>query len=139
MNELTKLQTLTFIPKDYSEVEYSNYSSSFSRGNGKGKQTIGIHDSLEGLLAALRDVKERLEAGTASEDDVLNVSKIVEERKKEVDDRQKEVYATLGKIGKALDKASYSLHHARLSALNIPYILTEILKSCPRNVATFYV
>ena len=51
-------------------------------------------------------MKERIEAGTASEEDVANVSKIVEERKKEIEERQKEIHATLGRVGKALDKVS---------------------------------
>ncbi|EJD06029.1 ubiquitin-protein ligase E3 [Fomitiporia mediterranea MF3/22] len=71
--------------------------------NGKGK-SVGVAESLDGLLAALRDVKERVESGTASEQDVANIEKIVEERRKEIDERQKEVHATLGRIGKALDK-----------------------------------
>lgn len=71
---------------------------------GKGKQTVGVSDTLDGLLAALRDVKERIEAGTASEADVTNIARIVDERRSDVEDRQKEIHGTLGRIGKTLDK-----------------------------------
>lgn len=105
LKELTKLQKLTSNKPSTSNprasVSYLTASSLSSSGK---KPTTAIVDSLDGLLAALRDVKERIEAGTASEEDVANVAKIVEERKREVDDRQKEIYATLGKVGKTLDK-----------------------------------
>lgn len=105
LKELTKLQKLSsFKPSvspSRSSISYLTASSFNSSGK---KPTTGIVDSLDGLLAALRDIKERIEAGTASEEGVANVAKIVEERKREIDDRQKEIYATLGKVGKTLDK-----------------------------------
>ena len=111
LKELDKLQHLTsFKPKpapstSRSSISYLTSSSLGGSSSGK-KATTGIVDSLDGLLAALKDVKERIEAGTASEEDVANVSKIVEERKKEIEERQKEIHATLGRVGKALDKVS---------------------------------
>ncbi len=100
LKDLSKLESLTAFSAGSSSVPRIPTASS----SGKGKNTLSIEDSLDGLLASLRDVKERLEAGTASEDDVANVCKIVEERKKEIDERHKEIYSTLGKVGKALDK-----------------------------------
>lgn len=67
-------------------------------------KTNSVDDSLDGLLVTLRDLKQRLEAGSASENDVENISRVVEERKKDVDDRQKEIYASLTRLGKVLDK-----------------------------------
>ena len=105
LKELDKLQKLTsFNSGPSSSNSTLSFLTSQSLGNGKGKQTIGIAEALDGLLEALRDVKERVESGTASEYDVANIAKIVEERKKEIDDRQKEIHATMGRIGKALDK-----------------------------------
>lgn len=66
-----------------------------------------MSDTLDGLLAALHDVKERIEAGIASENDTANLSQVVHEKRSEVEDRQKEIHGTLGRIGKALDKVSY--------------------------------
>ena len=74
--------------------------------SGKSK-TSSINDSLDGLLVTLRDLKQRLEAGSASEYDVENIGRVVEERKKDLDDRQKEVYASITRLGKALDKVRY--------------------------------
>ncbi|KAL5511842.1 hypothetical protein ACEPAH_5060 [Sanghuangporus vaninii] len=99
LKELDRLQSLTSFDPGPSS---SGLTSPFTVQ--KGKQTIGVAEALDGLLAALRDVKERVESGTASEHDVANIAKIVEERKKEIDDRQKEIHATIGRIGKALDK-----------------------------------
>ncbi|KDQ61053.1 hypothetical protein JAAARDRAFT_32047 [Jaapia argillacea MUCL 33604] len=84
LKELAKLEQLT-----------SKASSS------KGKS---IPDSLDSLLQSLRDAKNRLEAGAASEDTLVNLAKTVDARKKDVDDRQKEIYNSLARMGKALDK-----------------------------------
>lgn len=105
LKELTKLEQLT---------SFSPSSSHASSSSGKAKSTQSIADSLDHLLYALRDIKERLEAGTASEEDVGNVWRIVEERKKEIDDRQKEIHATLGKVGKAIDKVRRALQNRLL-------------------------
>ncbi|KAH9842822.1 CTLH/CRA C-terminal to lish motif domain-containing protein [Rhodofomes roseus] len=69
----------------------------------KGK-TPSINDSLDSLLHSLREVKDRLQVGTATDETLTILSKTVETRKKEIDDRQKEVYNALAKMGKALDK-----------------------------------
>ncbi|OBZ75309.1 Protein RMD5 A [Grifola frondosa] len=63
-----------------------------------------ITDSLDSLLQSLREVKDRLRAGTATEETLSILSKTVEARKKEIDDRQKDVYNSLARYGKALDK-----------------------------------
>lgn len=71
--------------------------------SGKSK-TSSFNDSLDGLLTALYDLRQKAEAGNLSEHDALNIVRVVEERKKALDDRQKEVYASLSRLGKALDK-----------------------------------
>ena len=90
LKELAKLEKLT------------------ENGSGKGK-SASIGTSLDSLLQSLRDVKDRLEAGTETEDTFSQLAKTVEARKKEVDERQKEIYNSLSRFGKALDKVS-SVH-----------------------------
>ncbi|KAI0064615.1 hypothetical protein BV25DRAFT_1881953 [Artomyces pyxidatus] len=69
----------------------------------KGK-TPAINDSLDSLLQTLYGHKKRLEEGLSSEQELQSLAKTVEVRKKEIDDRQKEVYNSLARYGKALDK-----------------------------------
>ena len=87
LKELDKLQQLT----------------SDSPSTGKSK-TPAIHDSLNSLLQSLHAQKKRLEAGIASEAEFAALAKTVELRKKEIDERQKEIYNSLARYGKALDK-----------------------------------
>lgn len=87
LKELVKLEKLT------------------DKGSGKGK-SASIGTSLDSLLQSLRDVKDRLEAGTETGDTFGQLSKTVETKKKEVDERQKEIYNSLSRFGKALDKVS---------------------------------
>ncbi|CCL99151.1 uncharacterized protein FIBRA_01166 [Fibroporia radiculosa] len=74
-----------------------------SGGSSKGKSP-SIDDSLDSLLYSLREVKDRLQAGTATDETFNILAKTADNKKKEVEDRQKEIYNTLGKVGKALDK-----------------------------------
>ncbi len=69
----------------------------------KGKAP-SIDQSLDALLESLRNAKERFSSGTGSQATLETLVKRVEEKKKEIDDRQKEVYNALAKFGKALDK-----------------------------------
>jgi hypothetical protein len=87
LKELDKLQQLT----------------SDSPPTGKSK-TPAIQDSLNSLLQTLHAQKKRLEAGIASEAELATLAKTVESRKKEIDERQKEIYNSLARYGKALDK-----------------------------------
>ncbi|TFY83893.1 hypothetical protein EWM64_g113 [Hericium alpestre] len=87
LKELAKLEKLT---------------SKSSAGN-KGKSPA-INDSLDLLLQTLYGQKKRLEDGLATEEELQELAKTVETRKKEIDDRQKEVYNCLARYGKALDK-----------------------------------
>lgn len=84
-----------------------------SNTSSKGK-TPSINDSLDSLLQSLREVKDRLQVGTATDETLTILSKTVEARKKEVDDRQKEVYNALAKIGKALDKVGVLTAYLRV-------------------------
>ncbi|KAI0306384.1 hypothetical protein B0F90DRAFT_1814293 [Multifurca ochricompacta] len=87
LKELDKLQKLT------SDVP----------AMGKSK-TPAIQDSLNSLLQTLYAQKKRLEAGLTSEAELVTLARAVEARKKEIDERQKEIYNSLARYGKALDK-----------------------------------
>ncbi|KAI0046125.1 hypothetical protein FA95DRAFT_1680031 [Auriscalpium vulgare] len=69
----------------------------------KGKAPA-ISDSLDSLLATLHDQKQRIQEGRSYEYELHGLAKTIELRKKEIDDRQKEVYNSLARYGKALDK-----------------------------------
>ena len=84
LKELAKLEKLT------------------DKTSAKGKSSIS--DSLDSLLQSLRDVKDRLQAGTETQDTYGQLAVAVEARKKEMEDKQKEIYSSLSRFGKALDK-----------------------------------
>ncbi|KAH9001065.1 hypothetical protein EDB92DRAFT_1811986 [Lactarius akahatsu] len=85
------------------ELDKLQYLTSDSPSTNKSK-TPAIQDSLNSLLQTLHAQKKRLEAGIASEAELETLAKTVESRKKEIDDRQKEIYNSLARYGKALDK-----------------------------------
>lgn len=89
LKELTKLEQLAA----------SNAGISSSKG-----KSVSINDSLEAFLYSLREAKERIQAGNAAPDTLTNITKKVESTRKDIDDRQKEVYNSLARYGKALDK-----------------------------------
>ncbi|KAJ7685135.1 CTLH/CRA C-terminal to lish motif domain-containing protein [Mycena polygramma] len=70
--------------------------------SGKGKASIS--DSLDSLLKSLRETKEAIQPGVVSPDALRQLSETVDLRKKEVDERQKEIYTSISRLGKALDK-----------------------------------
>lgn len=84
LKELTRLETLT-------------------ASNGKSPSVI---DSLDSLLASLREAKEEFLVGNYTGERLNQLTQTVESKKKEVEDRQKEVYSVLSRFGKTLDKVS---------------------------------
>lgn len=89
LKELTKLETLT------------------AQSSGKGKG-VSVVESLDSLLQTLYQAKAQ---GTLSVDAVGQLVNTVNARKKDIDDRQKEVYSSIARIGKALDKVNYQTDH----------------------------
>ncbi|KAG2349405.1 hypothetical protein BDR05DRAFT_922791 [Suillus weaverae] len=69
----------------------------------KGK-TPSIENSLDSLLQSLREVKDRINAGSVTEDTYALLAQTVEAKKKEIDEKQKEIYNGIARLGKALDK-----------------------------------
>ncbi|KAF8136310.1 CTLH/CRA C-terminal to lish motif domain-containing protein [Boletus edulis] len=60
--------------------------------------------SLDALLQSLYEVKSRIAAGTVTEDTFALLSQTVDAKKKEIDEKQKEAYNAIARLGKALDK-----------------------------------
>ena len=85
------------------ELDRLNKLVSDEPSMGKSK-TPAIQDSLNSLLQTLHVQKKRLEAGLASEAELTMLARTVEARKKEIDERQKEIYNSLARYGKTLDK-----------------------------------
>ncbi|PFH54400.1 hypothetical protein AMATHDRAFT_135992 [Amanita thiersii Skay4041] len=69
----------------------------------KGKSTA-IQDPLDALLSALHEAKAQIAAGNANEQTFVHLEHLTEAKKKEIDERQKEIYSSLSRLGKALDK-----------------------------------
>ncbi|KAJ6596838.1 hypothetical protein DFH09DRAFT_1272396 [Mycena vulgaris] len=70
---------------------------------GKGKSP-SIADSLDSLLYSLREARDGIQASPAPSDLLLQLSQTVDLKKKEVEDRQREIYTSISRFGKALDK-----------------------------------
>ena len=86
------------------ELDKLQYLTSDTPSTGKSKAPA-IQDSLNSLLQTLHAHKNQLEAGGfSSETELATLAKAVELRKKEIDERQKEIYNSLARYGKALDK-----------------------------------
>ena len=69
-----------------------------------------ISSSIDSLLADLRDAKEQLQAETESPQVVAtNMRQTVEDRKKAIDERQKEIYNSLNRLAKSLDNVHICL------------------------------
>lgn len=85
------------------ELDRLNKLVSDEPSMGKSK-TPAIQDSLNSLLQTLHEQKKRLEVGLATEAELTMLARTVEARKKEIDERQKEIYNSLARYGKTLDK-----------------------------------
>ena len=86
LKELAKLEKLTM-----------------SSGSVKGKSP-SIEDSLDTLLGSLQRSRERIQSDCISQDIFKDLVAKVESTKKDIDERQKEIYNLLAKLGKAMDK-----------------------------------
>ncbi|PPR03535.1 hypothetical protein CVT24_007021 [Panaeolus cyanescens] len=60
--------------------------------------------TLDSLLQTLRETKERFIRGDCTEQQLVDLVRTIETKKKEIEERQKEVYTILARLGKALDK-----------------------------------
>ncbi|KAG6820607.1 hypothetical protein H0H93_014523 [Arthromyces matolae] len=70
----------------------------------KGK-TPSINDTLDDILLSLQDAKKTVEDSDALDEATLQqLCQAIEVKKKDVDDRQKEIYSSVSRLGKAMDK-----------------------------------
>ena len=65
------------------------------------------HDSLEVIISALHDARSQVLAGNANQQTFTQLASLVDAKKKEIDERQKELYSSLSRMGKSLDKAGH--------------------------------
>ena len=84
LKELTRLETLT-------------------ASDGK---SPSLMDSLDSLLGSLREAKEEFLGGNCTGEQLNQLTQTIESKKKEVEDRQKEVYSVMSRFGRTLDKVS---------------------------------
>jgi hypothetical protein len=64
-----------------------------------------IDQTLDALLTTLRGEREKVQLGCASSGTFEGLATEVETLKKDLDERQKEIYNSISRYGKALDKA----------------------------------
>lgn len=64
--------------------------------------------TLDSLLQLLRDERVRVQAGTATPGTIEALASSVEAAKKDLDERQKEIYNSMSRYGRALDKVAFS-------------------------------
>lgn len=74
-----------------------------TEGSSKGKSP-SVQTSLDGLLQSLHETRASIQAGIACEATFAGLSQAVEARKKDIDEKQKEIYNAIARVGKALDK-----------------------------------
>lgn len=90
---------------------------SLTTGKAKGPSTQA---SLDALLTTLRETKDAIAAsGTVDPVRIQALSYVVEGKKKDVEDRQKEIYSSMSRFGKAWDKVrtSTSVYYSALSPM----------------------
>ena len=102
----------TVMDTAYKELEKLQKLTSDEPSMGKSK-TPAIQDSLNSLLQTLHMQKKRLEAGLPTEAELAELPRTVEARKKEMDERQKEIYNSLARYGKVLDKVNLGFNNCR--------------------------
>ncbi|QRW00172.1 ubiquitin-protein ligase E3 [Ceratobasidium sp. AG-Ba] len=101
--ELAVLQSATDITGKTSRTSSTKKSKSKA-------PAPAIGQSLDALLAHLHELKHKVSeasddgSDTLTDEDFAALAKMVEEKRKDVEERQKEVYTSLGRMGKLLDK-----------------------------------
>ncbi|KIJ44107.1 hypothetical protein M422DRAFT_30626 [Sphaerobolus stellatus SS14] len=90
LKELAKLE----------KIQTFNMNGSVDPKTGKPSNLSGALDS---LLQSLQELKQQVEAGD-SLDIPQEITKLIQDKKKDVDDKQKEIHSSLNKLGKAIDK-----------------------------------
>ncbi|KIP09492.1 hypothetical protein PHLGIDRAFT_86552 [Phlebiopsis gigantea 11061_1 CR5-6] len=113
--------------KELAKLEKLASSSSKSK-------SPSVDASLDALLQSLRETRETIQAGSASADTLAALQRTVESTKKDVDDRQKEVYSSLARFGKTLDKR----FSAPLPSYQPMFTSPEAVAALERTVAAHF-
>ena len=100
-----------------------------------------IDQTLDALLITLRDEREKVESGCAPSEAFERLATKVESLKKDLDERQKEIYNSISRYGKALDKVRLLMPSGRLATADfhlhrnspIPYRLSTHYLLPPRH------
>ncbi|KAI6109149.1 CTLH/CRA C-terminal to lish motif domain-containing protein [Pisolithus croceorrhizus] len=74
-----------------------------TEGTSKGRNP-SIEGSLDSLLQTLHQVKNKIETESLNKDTLVLLAQTIEAKKKEIDEKQKEIYNAIVRLGKALDK-----------------------------------
>ncbi|KAI6106414.1 CTLH/CRA C-terminal to lish motif domain-containing protein, partial [Pisolithus croceorrhizus] len=74
-----------------------------TEGTSKGRNP-SIEGSLDSLLQTLHQVKNKIETESRNKDTLVLLAQTIEAKKKEIDEKQKEIYNAIVRLGKALDK-----------------------------------
>lgn len=65
-----------------------------------------IESTLDSLLKALQDVKQRVLSEEMDTPIFQGLVQTIESKKKEIEERQKEVYSSINRLGKVIDKVN---------------------------------
>lgn len=71
------------------------------------RKAPSVQSSLDSLLRTLQETKEQIQNGTSSRETLTDLQGTVDTTKKDIDERQKEIYNSLARLGKAMDKVRF--------------------------------
>lgn len=104
------------ILKELDKLEFLFHTASTPPRSSIKAKSPSIPSSLDALLASLHDAKRQLASGASPGEVGGRLSKVIDEKKKDIDERQKEIYNSLGRIGKTLDKVCVKDIHIHASS-----------------------
>ncbi|KAF9510400.1 hypothetical protein BS47DRAFT_1300282 [Hydnum rufescens UP504] len=92
------------ILKELDKLEFLFHNASTPALSSIKVKSPSIPSSLDALLSSLTDAKRQLDSGVSPNTVGAQISNAIDGRKKDIDERLKEVYNSLGRIGKTLEK-----------------------------------
>jgi hypothetical protein len=106
------------ILKELDKLEFLFHNASTPAPSSIKVKSPSIPSSLDALLSSLNDAKRQLDSRVSPNTVGAQISNAIDGRKKDIDERLKEVYNSLGRIGKTLEK------------VNVPAVFASMLNSC---------
>jgi E3 ubiquitin-protein transferase RMND5 len=95
--------------KDFAKIERAWSAGAAVDPSSSKQKEQAIASTIEALVQSLRELREQLQAGGSAADVAGNVSRVVDETKKDIESRMKEIQNQITKFGKALD--SVCIHY----------------------------